>query len=50
LLNLNIADTHFNRIEHKDPEKYLDNVRGRILRLFEKGLKENPDKVLFVDY
>lgn len=50
LLNLNIADSHFNRIEHKDPAKYLDSLRGRILRLFEKGLKENPDKTLFVDY
>lgn len=50
LLNLNIADTHFNRIENKDPAKYLDSVRGRVLRLFEKWLKEKPDKALFVDY
>lgn len=50
LLNLNIADTHFNRIEHSNPQKYLEWIRSRVMRLFEKWLKEKPDKVLFVDY
>lgn len=46
LANLNLADTHYGRINEGNPKKYLKSISDRTLQLFEMLLKHKPDKVL----
>jgi len=46
LVNINLADTHLWRINQGSPKKYLKSIGDRVYSLFDKALKDKPDKVL----
>lgn len=50
LLVLPHSDLHFDRMEHKNPKKYLDNINDRTLDLVEKAQRFAPiDRILYAN-
>lgn len=41
------TDLHFDRVDHKNPKKYLKEIDDRTMRLFEELLKWKPSKLLY---
>ena len=41
------TDLHFDRIDHKNPKKYLKEIDDRTMRLFEQLLKGKPSMLLY---
>jgi len=41
------TDLHFDRIDHKNPKKYLKEIDDRTMRIFEELLKGKPSKLLY---
>lgn len=46
LVNINLADTHLWRVNQGNPKKYLKSIWDRVYSLFDRSLKDKPDKVL----
>lgn len=47
LANINLADLHIGRVEQKKPDQYEKDIKGRVFDLFNRLLKDKPDKILF---
>lgn len=41
------TDLHFDRVDHKNPKKYLKEIDDRTMRLFEEILKGKPTRLLY---
>lgn len=46
LANINLADLHIGRVEQKKPDQYERDIKDRIYDLFNKLLKDKPDKLI----
>lgn len=46
LANINLADLHIWRVEQKKPDQYEKDIKGRVYDLFNKLLKDKPDKLI----
>jgi hypothetical protein len=46
LANINLADLHIGRVEQKRPDQYERDIKDRVFDLFNKLLKDKPDKLI----
>lgn len=49
LANINLADVHLGRQEEKDPIGYMNTIKDKTMRVFDKLLRDKPDSLLLTN-